>query len=136
MLRRLAPTLVRPRAGLGLRAGTRPFSERTYLTTSGKESDPLRILFCGSDDFSRASLEALYREQERNPELIRSIDVVVRPAKRVGRGRKLLREGEIPLPRRAEVTYVPWIVTRTTFGEQGKQETSRLTMDLAQPQHL
>lgn len=56
--------------------------------------EPLRILFCGSDEFSIASLRALYREHERDGALIESIDVVCRPAKPVGRGLKNTREGE------------------------------------------
>lgn len=54
---------------------------------------PLRILFCGSDEFSCVSLQALYSEFFRGRNLIRSIDVVVRPAKPVGRGLKEMREG-------------------------------------------
>ena len=56
--------------------------------------EPLRILFCGSDDFSIASLRALYKEHERDKALIESIDVVCRPAKPVGRGLKDTREGK------------------------------------------
>ena len=55
--------------------------------------EPLRILFCGSDEFSIASLRALYKEHERDKALIESIDVVCRPAKPVGRGLKDVREG-------------------------------------------
>ncbi|KAK0752242.1 hypothetical protein B0T18DRAFT_444553 [Schizothecium vesticola] len=54
---------------------------------------PLRILFCGSDEFSCESLKALYAEHFRSRKLIRSIDVVVRPAKPTGRGLKEMREG-------------------------------------------
>ncbi|KAI1178018.1 Formyltransferase [Nemania sp. FL0916] len=67
------------------------FRSRRYTTTSKKISDPLHILFCGSDDFSCASLKALHDEHVQNPELIRSIDVVVRPGKRTGRGYKTIR---------------------------------------------
>ncbi|KAI1091917.1 Formyltransferase [Rostrohypoxylon terebratum] len=55
-----------------------------------KKSEPLRVLFCGSDEFSCAALEALYQEHKTNPELIESIDVVTRPGKFVGRGNKNL----------------------------------------------
>lgn len=55
-----------------------------------KKSEPLRVLFCGSDEFSCAALEALHREHKTNPELIESIDVVTRPGKFVGRGNKNL----------------------------------------------
>lgn len=64
---------------------------RRYL--SQKLSDPLRILFCGSDDFSIASLRALYDEHTKNRDFIASIDVVCRPPKRVGRGLKQFRSG-------------------------------------------
>lgn len=61
--------------------------------SSSKVSDPLRILFCGSDEFSCASLEALHDEHAQNAALVQSIDVVVRPGKRTGRGLKEIRQG-------------------------------------------
>ena len=64
----------------------------TRRWSSTKISEPLRILFCGSDEFSIASLQALHREHQAQPELIESIDVVCRPPKRVGRGLKQVRE--------------------------------------------
>ncbi|KAK0626291.1 formyl transferase [Immersiella caudata] len=62
------------------------------LSTQPKKiTEPLRILFCGSDDFSCASLQALFREQVRTEARhIKSIDVVVRPPKPTGRGNKNL----------------------------------------------
>ncbi|KAF2966162.1 hypothetical protein GQX73_g7403 [Xylaria multiplex] len=57
-----------------------------------KTSDPLHILFCGSDQLSCDVLKALYNEHVDNPDLIQSIDVVVRPAKRTGRGLQKLTE--------------------------------------------
>lgn len=68
-------------------------TSRRYAST--KTSDPLRILFCGSEEFSIASLRALHKEHEKNPNLIASIDVVCRKAKRVGRNLKEFREGNI-----------------------------------------
>lgn len=59
-----------------------------------KSSDPLRILFCGSEEFSIASLRALHGEHVRNRDFIASIDVVCKPGKRVGRNLKEIREGE------------------------------------------
>ena len=64
----------------------------TRRWSSTRASDPLRILFCGSDEFSIASLQALHREKQAQPDFIMSIDVVCRPPKRVGRGLKQLRE--------------------------------------------
>ncbi|KAF4345441.1 methionyl-tRNA formyltransferase [Fusarium beomiforme] len=55
-------------------------------------SDPLRILFCGSDEFSCASLKALHNEHDQSKKLIESLDVMVLPPKRMGRGFKTLRE--------------------------------------------
>lgn len=57
-------------------------------------SDPLRVLFCGSDEFSCASLAALHDEHQQNRALIESIDVVVRPGKPMGRGYKTIRDRE------------------------------------------
>lgn len=70
------------------------FASQIRPYTSQVASEPLRILFCGSDEFSIASLRALYKEHERDKALIESIDVVCRPAKPVGRGLKDMREGE------------------------------------------
>ena len=64
---------------------------RSFATKSHLES--LRILFCGSDDFSIASLRKLHKEHQQDNDLIASIDVVCRPGKPVGRGRKIIREG-------------------------------------------
>lgn len=64
---------------------------RRYLTTA--KSDPLRILFCGADEFSCAALEALDAER-RADGVVESLDVVVRPGKGVGRGYKTIREGK------------------------------------------
>ena len=62
---------------------------------SNKTSDPLRILFCGSEDFSIASLQAIHDEHRVNRDFIASIDVVCRPAKRVGRNLSQIREGDL-----------------------------------------
>ncbi|KAI1438473.1 Formyltransferase [Xylaria sp. CBS 124048] len=69
--------------------------QRRQHSTKAKQSDPLHILFCGSDEFSCASLEALHREHVTNPDLIRSIDVVLRPGKPTGRGFKTIKHPPI-----------------------------------------
>ena len=66
---------------------------RRTLSTSKRLFDPLRILFCGSDDFSNYSLRALHQLKEESPEAVSSIDVVCRPDKRTGRGLKNVQEG-------------------------------------------
>lgn len=66
---------------------------RCYSTTSPSDAEPLRILFCGSDAFSIASLDALVAARDEVPGLIDDIHVVHRPAKPTGRGLKTMREG-------------------------------------------
>jgi hypothetical protein len=66
------------------------YAARSHST---KPFQPLRILFCGSDDFSVVSLRQLCEEKLQNPQLIESIDVMVRPGKPTGRGLKKIREG-------------------------------------------
>ncbi|KAK8098425.1 formyl transferase [Apiospora kogelbergensis] len=80
-----------------------------------KQSDPLRILFCGTDAFSCASLRALYEEKLQNPGLVESIDVVVRPGKPYGRGLKLTKHppiravaDELWLPVHERDTFTKW----------------------------
>jgi methionyl-tRNA formyltransferase len=111
---------------LGLQA-TRRWSSSA---TRRKASDPLRILFCGSDEFSAASLSALQLEHARNPSLIQSIDVLVRPPKPTGRGYKVLREvplqsvaRSLSLPLHAVDTFTGWtppvpynLVVAVSFG--------------------
>jgi methionyl-tRNA formyltransferase len=87
---------------MGLRWTPTPFILRTQLRHGGRISprwnstiarDALRILFCGSDEFSIASLKALRTEQLQRPRTIESIEVICRPGKRVGRDLKTIREG-------------------------------------------
>lgn len=80
-------SFLRPRSLVGLM-----ISRRRCLST--RATDPLRILFCGSDEFSCASLKAIYEEKIRNKDLVESLDVMVLPPKRAGRGYKDIREGE------------------------------------------
>lgn len=64
-------------------------------SVSTKSSDPLRILFCGSDNFSIGSLRSLNDERQKDADSIASIDVVCKSPKRVGRDLKNVREGKI-----------------------------------------
>ncbi|KAF4965197.1 hypothetical protein FZEAL_10789 [Fusarium zealandicum] len=84
-------------------------------------SDPLRILFCGSDEFSCASLKAVYEEHGRNKSLIESLDVMVLPPKRTGRGFKTLREvpcklfaEELGLRTHQRETFTKWELPEAT----------------------
>ena len=80
-------------AGTCHRSAVRGYSVTTGAATRLLDPPPLRILFCGSDEFSIASLRALNEAKHEDPSLIKSIDVVHRPAKPTGRGLKTLREG-------------------------------------------
>ncbi|KAF1849588.1 Formyltransferase [Cucurbitaria berberidis CBS 394.84] len=83
---------------------------------SSRIPEPLRILFCGSDEFSIASLRALNGVKHDAPQLIDSIHVVHRPAKPAGRGLRTLREvpikqvstNELALPTHAIDTFTGW----------------------------
>lgn len=87
---------------------------RPSSVNDARRSDPLRILFCGSDDFSCASLRALYDLQQSDPKgkLIKSIDVLVRPGKPAGRGLRRVAAG--PLFHLAEALGLP-VHRRDTF---------------------
>ncbi|KAL8787019.1 MAG: hypothetical protein Q9213_002455 [Squamulea squamosa] len=60
--------------------------------SSNKSYDPLRILFCGSDKFSIASLRALDHARKTDTEQVASLDVVCRPEKPVQRHLRAVRE--------------------------------------------
>jgi methionyl-tRNA formyltransferase len=68
-------------------------SNRRFYSSS-EAATPLKVLFCGSDDFGIASLRALNDAKEADGNLIESIDVVHRPGKRTGRGLKTIKHGE------------------------------------------
>lgn len=78
------------KATLRLLPATRPLWRQNF--SSHKTRDPLRILFCGSDEFSIYSLRALNKLRERQ-DVIKSIDVVCRKDKSIGRGLKKIRQG-------------------------------------------
>jgi hypothetical protein len=71
-----------------------PYISRRWLHEDihGSQTRPLRVLFCGSDEFSCASLRALHEEKQSNIS-IASIDVLCRPGKLSGRGMKTVKEG-------------------------------------------
>ncbi|UKZ92094.1 uncharacterized protein TrAFT101_007063 [Trichoderma asperellum] len=80
-----------PASSLRLKLATS--QRRCFSSDIGrKASDPLRVLFCGSDAFSCESLRALHREHEVNRKLIESLDVMVLPPRRTGRGFKEITE--------------------------------------------
>ncbi|KAI4629182.1 uncharacterized protein J4E87_003443 [Alternaria ethzedia] len=96
-----------------------------------RTSEPLRILFCGSDAFSIASLRAVADAKRHVPGLIESIDVIHRPPKPTGRGLKTLREvpikqvatEELNLPTHVIDTFTGWtppnpihVVIAVSFG--------------------
>lgn len=87
---------------------------RCYVTenTTSRAREPLRILFCGSDIFSCASLFALHELRKADPRLVDSIDVLVRPGKPSGRGHRRVAVG--PVFHLAEALGLP-IHQRDTF---------------------
>lgn len=64
---------------------------RRYYSDQKPPSDPLRILFCGTDDFSIASLKALHHYSTSPQSNILSVDVVTKTDKRTGRGLKIIK---------------------------------------------
>lgn len=89
--------LIRP----AVKAGRNPSQWSHLMATNAAKQplEPLRILFCGSDEFSCASLRAVHEEHISNKGLVESLDVMVLPPRRVGRGFKKIREGKLtPTP--------------------------------------
>ncbi|KAI5291767.1 Methionyl-tRNA formyltransferase [Ascosphaera aggregata] len=78
----------------------RSCNSRRYCSATKSFSDPLRILFCGSDQFSINALCALQGERMRSPDTIQTIDIICRPPKRVGAKLKKIREGSTLHPER------------------------------------
>ncbi|OAA37947.1 methionyl-tRNA transformylase [Beauveria brongniartii RCEF 3172] len=78
----------------------RRFATSQVLLAAKEVTEPLKILFCGSDPFSCASLRALHQEQLENKKLVEEIEVMVMPGKRVGRG--LMENAPVPCKDLAE----------------------------------
>ena len=84
-------------------------------TARPQSTERLRILFCGSEEFSAFSLKALSEYARSTESNIASIDVVTRKDKRVGRGLKLVRAPfikslahELKLPLHQIDTFTKW----------------------------
>lgn len=99
-----------------------PFPSLTFSNSGYAKlvSDPLRILFCGSDAFSIPSLRALHALQTSRPSLVESVDVLVRPGKPVGRGLKQVKHSacyhlarELDLPIHQRDTFTGWELPRS-----------------------
>lgn len=74
--------------------------QHCYRRSLSTQNEPLRILFCGSDEFSAHSLKALNDEVHKNPKLIQTVDVICKQGKPSGRGLKTIRE--VPIKRLAQ----------------------------------
>ncbi|KAF3058153.1 putative integral membrane protein [Daldinia childiae] len=70
----------------------RPWGERRRERRKIRSST---ILFCGSDEFSCASLEALHQEHYATRSSFSLLMFVVRPGKRTGRGNKIIQHPPI-----------------------------------------
>lgn len=66
-------------------------SVRRCLSSIIERDAPLRVLFCGSDDFSITCLKALHQYAASDNSNIVSIDVATKTDKRTGRGLKVLK---------------------------------------------
>lgn len=88
----------------------RPFATSAILSKAQPEA--LRILFCGSDAFSCASLHALHAEHRRDAALVERLEVMVQPGKRMGRGFK--KTAQVPCKELAQELGLT-IHERTTF---------------------
>ncbi|KAK4229659.1 formyl transferase [Podospora fimiseda] len=112
------PSLSWPFSSYSPRLSSTPPLSSTLPRTTRPRSDPLRILFCGTDIFATHSLTALHdkmiSDQNLPPEdrLIESIEVMVRPPKPTGRGNKQLFKS--PVHVEAEHLRLP-IHVRDTF---------------------
>lgn len=89
------------------------FRRRFSNSDSGDRHVPLRILYCGSDQFSCSSLQALHREYQHPSSNIASIDVVCREGKRHGRGLKSIRHRMYSIRPRRLVTEASKRKSRT-----------------------
>lgn len=78
---------------------------RGIATTPFRTCPDLRILFCGSDDFSAVSLSALVDAGKHGKLPIKSLEVLCRPPKRTGRGLKNIRE--VPIVKSAQQLGLP-----------------------------
>lgn len=108
-------------------------SDNADDTPPKKTPGPLRILFCGSDHFSCASLSALHALHKARPDLIESIDVLVRPGKPAGRGLKRIAVGplfhlanDLDLPLHQQDTFRGW--TLPLPGRVTSRSTNKVTI--------
>lgn len=99
----------------GVLCRARQITVRRRLATLTVSREPLRILYCGSDDFSVAALRKLNHERIEHPDHIESIDVLCKSPQRVGRGLKKVRQvaiknvaEELGLPLHQISTFTGW----------------------------
>ena len=95
----LFPSVIRFSAAIKTYKPIRLGQRLQYASTEARRNhDPLRILFCGSDEISAASLRTLHEAALERPDFIASIEVVCKMGKPVGRGMKHIREGNSRMP--------------------------------------
>ncbi|PNS14075.1 methionyl-tRNA formyltransferase [Sphaceloma murrayae] len=110
----LRPRLVARRHAFS--TSSRRWQTTPKLVVETPKTPPLRILFCGSDEFSIYSLYALYKLPST---IVKSIDVVCKTPRRTGRGLKnltspLIAEAAtaISLPLHQISTFTSWAPPR------------------------
>ena len=104
-----------PRASNSISRSNNSTTRCRWYSQKLESDDPLKILFCGTDDFSKESLKALNVYSKTPESNVLSIDVVTRTDKRVGRGRKQFRSPpikhaaqELGLPLHQIDTFTGW----------------------------
>lgn len=97
-----------------LRRLTRSYSSTPCLRQKEGWDDKLRILFCGTDEFSIESLKALHDESQKTKQ-IKSIDVLTKKDKPIGRGSKRIYAApikqtaiDLKLPLHQVDTFTGW----------------------------
>ncbi|KAL8911114.1 MAG: hypothetical protein Q9171_003652 [Xanthocarpia ochracea] len=114
-----------------------------YRFATTKSYDPLRVLFCGSDEFSIASLQALDHERRAGSGYVASIDVVCRPEKPVRRHLRAVREVPIAtvarnlgLPLHQIDTFTGWTVSVLAKITENTAHTDKPPTHLEGPMNL
>nr|XP_019044638.1 methionyl-tRNA formyltransferase [Kwoniella bestiolae CBS 10118]OCF23568.1 methionyl-tRNA formyltransferase [Kwoniella bestiolae CBS 10118] len=113
------------------RARARLFSTFSARLTD-KTKSKFKILFCGSDDFSVASLKAVHNAHD----LWESIDVVVPPEREIGRGGKHHKSLEKYTPALQQYALSHSLPTHTVPSEGIKSWTPPNPFTMPSPSHI
>jgi len=84
-------TLQTAKRGCGCNGNSKALRGFRYKSSYLHDYRPLRILFCGSDEFSITSLQALHKHAKSDNSNVASIEVATKTDKRTGRGLKTIK---------------------------------------------